>query len=97
MGERNITLRVISELLLLAAYYGDHNGSGCTLRLALTQEQLANMLCITREYLGKTLKKLKDKKLVVITSEGTISLPDLSALRQELGVAETDFLETQQI
>jgi len=84
LGERNIYLRVISELLLLAEYYGDCHDRGYTLRIILTQEQFANMLCITREYLSKTLKKVKDKKLVVINKKGRIRIPNLTALQQEM-------------
>lgn len=87
LGERNIYLRVVSELLLLADYYGDPCGKGCVLRIVLTQEQLASVLCITREYLSKMLKKIKLKKLIVVDKEGRISIPNLAGLKQEMDVS----------
>jgi len=93
LGERNIYNRVISELLLMADYYGNPQGKGVTLRVALTQEQLSNMLCITREYLSKTLKKIKTKKLITIGEEGRVTIPDITILQRELGLQDKLFIE----
>lgn len=80
LGERNIYLKLLSQILLLADYYGDNKKSGCVLRIILTQEQMANMLCITREYLSKTLKKIKLKKIIVVGKDGRIRIPDMNRL-----------------
>lgn len=89
LGERNIYLRVIDNLLLLAEYYGDvDQKGGYTIRILLTQEQLASMLCITREYLNKNLKKIKTKKLINISKKGKIHIPNITLLKQELDISE---------
>lgn len=84
LGEKNSYFKVVSQLLLLASYYGNLDQDRCTLRVALTQEQLANMVCITREYLSKTLKKIRAKKLIEINKNGQINITRLSELRKEL-------------
>lgn len=84
LGERDVYLKVIEEILLLATYFGDQHGQSCQWRIVLTQEQLANMLSISREYLNKTLKKLRDKNLLQVLPKGIIQLPDLTALAKEL-------------
>ena len=84
MGERNIYLKVLAEILLMARYYGEHHNNECVLRILLTQEQMANMLCITREYLSKTLKKIKLKKIIKIEKTGRIRVPDIKKLEEEI-------------
>lgn len=84
LGERNIYLKLLSQILLLAGYYGDNEKSGCVLRIVLTQEQMANMLCITREYLSKTLKKIKLKKIITVGKDGRIRIPDINILKREI-------------
>lgn len=84
LGEKNIYLKLLSQILLLAGYHGDNEESGCTLRVILTQEQIANMLCITREYLSKTLKKVKLKKLITIDKNGCIKIPSIKKIKQEI-------------
>ena len=83
LGEKNIYLRVVAELLLLANYYGDLKGKSCTLRIILTQAQLAQILCITREYVSKMLKKLKSRELIAVDREGRISIPNFEKLKKE--------------
>lgn len=84
LGERDIYSRVIAELLFLAEFHGDKLGNRCTLRVKLTQEEFANMLCISREYLSKTLKKMRLKKLIT-DQKDKLEIPDLSALQTEMG------------
>lgn len=83
LGEKNIYARVIAELLFLAKFHGDQHGAQCTLRVSLTQEELANMLCISREYLNKTLQKIKLKKLIS-EQRGYLKILDIKALKKEL-------------
>lgn len=90
LGERNIYLKLISQILLLAGYYGDNEKSGCVLRVVLTQEQMANMLCITREYLSKTLKKIKLKKIIVVGKDGRIRVPNMKKLEEEVKIKRCD-------
>lgn len=87
LGERNIYARVIAELLFLAEFHGDKCGKQCTLRINLTQEELANMLCISREYLNKTLQKIKLKKLIS-DQKGCLEILNLKALREEVEAEE---------
>lgn len=87
LGERNIYSRIISQLLMLSDFYGSIKGNSCKLRVVLTQEQLAAMLCITREYLSKTLKKIKLKKLIMVDKNGNITIPSLANLKKELEMA----------
>lgn len=84
LGEKDIYLRVISELLLLAEFHGDtYDNQSCCLRVSLTQNQLASMICISREYLSKTLKKIKEKRLII--DDGRyIKIPNLDTLKHEL-------------
>ena len=84
LGEKNIYTRVIAQILLLSDYYGDVNGEECTLRIFLTQEQLANMVCISREYLSKMLTKIKKKKIITLNKLGFIQIPKLSLLQREM-------------
>ncbi len=85
VGERDVYTRIIAEILFLAEFHGDMHENGCSLRVDLNQEQLANMVCISREYLSKTLKKICLKKLIV-EKKGYIEIPDVKALRDEMGV-----------
>lgn len=84
LGEKNIYLKILSYLLLLAEYYGNSGKSGSILRITLNQEQMANMLCITREYLSKTLKKIKSKKIITIKKDGRIKIPNVKLLKLEI-------------
>ena len=54
------------------------------MRILLTQEQMANMLAITREYLSKTLKKIRIKKLIKIDKTGRITIPDVKKIEEEM-------------
>lgn len=83
LGEKNIYNRVIAELLFLAKFHGDKHGLRYTLRVSLTQEELANMLCISREYLNKTLQKIKAKKLIS-EQKGYLEIFDFKALEEEI-------------
>lgn len=83
LGEKNIYARVIAELLFLAKFHGNKHGVQYTLRVSLTQEELANMLCISREYLNKTLQKIKFKKLIS-EQKGYLKILDLTALKKEM-------------
>ena len=83
LGEKDIYTRIITELLFLAKFHGEQIGKTCTLRINLTQEDLANMLCISREYLNKTLQKIKQKKLLS-NQKGQIIIPSLIALKKEI-------------
>jgi len=51
--------------------------------MSLTQEQLASLLCITRESLSKTLKIAKQKGIIVV-DHGYIRIPKLSVLKKEI-------------
>jgi CRP-like cAMP-binding protein len=83
VGEKDVYSRVIGELMFLAEFHGDNVGEGRKLRVSLNQEQLANMLCISREYLNKTLKKISMKKLI-IDVDGFWEIPNLKALQDEI-------------
>jgi len=85
LGEKNIYARVIAELLFLAEFHGNKHGQSCTLRIKLTQEELANILCISREYLNKTLQKIKTKKMIS-NKKGCVEIPSLVALKNEIEV-----------
>lgn len=84
LGEKNIYVRVISELLLLADYYGDLDQKSCTLRVVLTQGQLAELLCITREYVSKMLKRMKLNKMILVDKDGRITIPNMIKLKEAL-------------
>lgn len=83
LGEKDIYTRVITELLFLAKFHGNRTENSCTLRVNLTQEEFANMLCISREYLNKTFKKIKAKKLIS-EQKGYLKILNLVALKKEL-------------
>ncbi len=84
LGERDIYIKVLSQILLMAGYYGSEVDSEVILRISLTQEQMANMLCISREYLSKTLKKIKIKKLVTINGHGQMKIPNIKKIEEEI-------------
>lgn len=82
LGEKDILTKVMGELLFLALHHGDMEGASCKLRVTLTQEQMANMMCVSREYYNKTLKIVKKKEMIDI-KKGRIVIPNLSALQKE--------------
>lgn len=84
LGEREIYIKVLSQILLMAGYYGHEVNSEIVLRISLTQEQMANMLCISREYFSKTLKKIKIKKLITIDGRGQIKIPSIKKIEEEV-------------
>ena len=45
---------------------------------------MANMLCISREYFSKTLKKIKIKKLITINGRGQIKIPSIKKIEEEV-------------
>lgn len=86
LGEKNTYCRLISALLLMAEYFGDPTPKGVRFRVIYTQQQLANMICLTRECLGKNLKQIRQKKLLTVGGEGELFITDLAAMRAELAM-----------
>lgn len=74
--------RLSKQLLLLLDDQSDLVG-GAADRLRITQQELADMLGVTREAVNKTLRQFADEGWIEIR-RGTITIRDASALAQQL-------------
>lgn len=63
--------RLVYRLLELAARFGQptHNGKGSVIELAITHQDLANSINVSRETVSREFEKLKRQRLVKNTSE----------------------------
>ncbi len=76
--------RLAGLLLALAARHGRDGERGLELTLRLSQDELADMLGITRQSLNRELKTLERQSLISI-ARARITLQDLTGLRRLAG------------
>jgi CRP-like cAMP-binding protein len=72
--------RLARVLVHLASLYGHRADQGIELRIRLSQQQLANMVGMSRESINKQLGQWRDDGFVAI-EEGRITITDLDALQ----------------
>jgi CRP-like cAMP-binding protein len=73
--------RLAKVLVHLATLYGQPAQHGIELRIRLSQQQLANMVGMSRESINKQLGQWRDEGIVAI-EEGRITITDLDALQE---------------
>ncbi|MDW3219647.1 MAG: Crp/Fnr family transcriptional regulator [Acidimicrobiales bacterium] len=75
------TQRLAMLLCDLSQRYGEVNGSGVNIDLALSQEDVAGWIGATREATARSLRTLRDRGCV-ITGRRRIGITDLTALQR---------------
>lgn len=83
----DVPRRLARRLLLLADSYGQSSANGLRIAQSLSQEDLANMLGVTREMVNKSLGALR-KTGIVTYAKGFIVINDLNLLRDMAGDPE---------
>jgi CRP/FNR family transcriptional regulator, cyclic AMP receptor protein len=76
--------RLAVRLVQLAEEFGEAGPQGVTVRLPITQQELASWVGSSREAAAKALRRLRGRDLVR-TGRMTITIPDLDALRRHTG------------
>lgn len=80
----DVPRRLAKRLLLLSSLYGKASSQGIRIAQELSQEDIANMLGVTREIINRTLNGLKKRGLISYT-KGFIVITDAEALRELAG------------
>lgn len=65
----------------LSILFGVPDGDGLRLRLRLTQDDLADMLCVSRQTVNKELKRLEESGVIASTYK-TVTVMDREALER---------------
>ena len=73
--------RLAKVLVHLASLYGHSMDNGVELRIRLSQQQLANMVGMSRESINKQLGQWRDEGLIAV-GDGRIMITDLEALQE---------------
>ncbi|RYF62479.1 MAG: Crp/Fnr family transcriptional regulator [Comamonadaceae bacterium] len=71
--------RIAATLQRLAVLFGVQGGEGVRLRLRLSQDDLADMLCVSRQTVNKELKRLEENGVIVCTYN-TVTIVDPQSL-----------------
>lgn len=71
--------RIAATLQRLAVLFGVQAGEGVRLRLRLSQDDLADMLCVSRQTVNKELRRLEENGLIACTYN-TVSIVDPKGL-----------------
>jgi CRP/FNR family cyclic AMP-dependent transcriptional regulator len=77
----DIPARVAGRLVELAERFGQPDGTGVRIDVALSQDELAGWVGASREAVAKALRVLRDRGLVT-TGRRTMTVLDLEALRK---------------
>ena len=72
------SLFVAHQLLYFAKTYGDNSLFGLEITLPLTQQDIADILSLTRETVSQSISTLRKKGLV--NTDGHITIMDMDAL-----------------
>jgi CRP-like cAMP-binding protein len=80
----DIPARVARRLVELADRFGEPDGRGTRIAVALTQDELAGWVGASREAVAKALRVLRDRGFVV-TGRRTMTVLDLDGLRRRAG------------
>jgi CRP/FNR family transcriptional regulator, cyclic AMP receptor protein len=81
----DIPARVARRLVELADRFGEPDGQGVRIAVALTQDELAGWVGASREAVAKALRVLRDRGFVS-TGRRTMTVLDLDGLRRRAGV-----------
>src|SRR5207342_283186 len=76
--------RVARRLLELAERFGEPDGQGVRIGVALSQDELAGWVGASREAVAKALRVLRDRGFVT-TGRRTMTVLDLEGLRKRAG------------
>ncbi|RYF33145.1 MAG: Crp/Fnr family transcriptional regulator [Comamonadaceae bacterium] len=71
--------RIAATLQRLAILFGVQGGEGVRLRLRLSQDDLADMLCVSRQTVNKELRRLEENGVLVCTYN-TVTIVDPKGL-----------------
>lgn len=82
----DVPRRLAKKLLLLAESYGQPTAGGLRITQAVSQENLASMLGVTREMVNKSLKALKTANAITYT-KGFLVLTNIELVRDMAGEA----------
>jgi CRP/FNR family cyclic AMP-dependent transcriptional regulator len=80
-GAFDIPARVAGRLVELAERFGEPDGDGVRIAVALSQDELAGWVGASREAVAKALRVLRDRGLVT-TGRRTMTVLDLDGLRR---------------
>ncbi len=85
-GLENLTLsnsyhRVAHEIVYLGKKFGEKTADGTKIKVALTHQDLADILSLTRETVSTAMVQLRKNKL--ITTNKNIVIPDIEKLQEE--------------
>lgn len=80
----DIAARVARRLVELAERFGEPDGQGVRITVALSQDELAGWVGASREAVAKALRVLRDRGYVT-TGRRTMTVLDLDRLRQRAG------------
>ena len=81
----DIPARVARRLVEMADRFGEPEGQGVRIAVALTQDELAGWVGASREAVAKALRVLRDRGFVT-TGRRTMTVLDLDGLRRRAGV-----------
>ncbi len=73
--------RVAHQLVFFARMFGERKISGIRIKIPLTQQDIADMLSITRETVSLSMTQLKERKL--IKTRRHITVRDINKLQEE--------------
>lgn len=76
--------RIAATLQRLGILFGVQGGEGVRLRLRLSQDDLADMLCVSRQTVNKELKRLEDSGVIACTYN-TVTIVDPQGLASIAG------------
>ena len=81
----DIPARVARRLVEMADRFGEPDGQGVRIAVALTQDELAGWVGASREAVAKALRVLRDRGFVT-TGRRTMTVLDLDGLRRRAGI-----------
>jgi len=77
---REVSARLATLLLNLSNRYGETNGSGTTLNVRLTHQDLANMIVSTREAVSKVMSEFQRDGLIEVRNRRIFVSPRLAEM-----------------
>jgi len=80
MGTESVRHRLAHLLVSLSDMYGVKCEEGIQIRYPFTQEDLANMICATRQWVSMTLRKFQQEGIVRVAKRRLVIL-DMAGLR----------------
>ena len=81
MGTESVSHRLAHLLVALSEMYGVEHEQGIQIRYSFTQEDLANMICATRQWVSTTFKQFQRDGIVRVDRRHLLIM-DMPALRK---------------